>query len=274
MTTALGRRIASQQSFGSVSTTPPAITVHYLKLLQVWQWGNTTLQSVLDQARSYGFTGLLVKALDGPNWMGDFDDSPDALSSVTDVQRQAGVAHSQGMYYFAWTNPRQFQIQLQTDLTAEVANACDGVLLDIEPYTQFWGPWAPIGLAAQFMTLLREKAPRAYIGLQPDPRVSALASLRISEWVPLADSIWGQHYWNDFQSDPTEELVHAAALGMLYSMPVLPTLPGNGTGFPLDAISKFPGFAVWRSGTTPEATLALLGQLPVAGTISDKLAKP
>ena len=273
MTTAVGRRIASQQALGSVSTTPPA-KMHYLKLLQVWQWGDTTPQQVMDQARSYGFTGLLVKALDGPQWMGDYDPSPYALSSPENVREQAALAHSQGMYYFVWTNPRQFQIQLQADLTAEATKACDGVLLDIEPYEQFWGPWAPIGLAAQFMTLLREKAPRAYIGLQPDPRISALSALRISEWVPRADSIWGQHYWNDFNSDPVSELVHAAALGMLYSMPVLPTLPGNATGFPVDAIGKFPGFAVWRSGTTPEETLVLLGQIPVAGTVSDKLVTP
>jgi hypothetical protein len=248
--------------------------MHYLKLLQVWQWGNTTPQSVLDQARSYGFTGLLVKALDGPNWMGDIDPSPWGLGGPGDVRAQAEMAHARGMYYFVWTNPRQFQIQLQTDMTAEVANACDGVLLDIEPYAQFWGPWAPLGLAAQFMMLLREKAPQAYIGLQPDPRNGALASLRIDEWVPLSDSIWGQHYWNDFQTDPAQELMHAAAMGMLYDLPILPTLPGNGTGFPTDLISGFPGFAVWRSGTTPESTLALLGSLPVTGTISGKLVKP
>lgn len=271
MTTALGRRIASQQALGG--STPPT-KMHYLKLLQVWQWGDTHPEPLMAAARSYGFTGLLVKALDGPQWMDNYDMSPDALGSVADVQHQADMAHDMGLYYFCWTNPRQFQIDVQTDLTAQIAQHCDGVLLDIEPYNQFWGAWAEIGLAARFMTLLRSKAPHAYIGLQPDPRAAALASLRIAEWLPLADSIWGQHYWNDFGTDPTQELAAASIMSKVYSVPVLPTLPGNASGFPLDRISTFPGFAVWRSGTTPEATLTALGNLPVAGITSDKLKVP
>ena len=272
MTRAITRRIIQEQQ--RLLAVPPAVTDrHYLKLLQVWQWENSqTIDSVLDQAVAYGFTGLLVKALDGPYWMGQIDPSSEALGSVADVAIHTRKARERGLYYFCWTNPRQFEIAQQTSLTAGCANASDGVFLDIEPYSQFWGPWAQIGLAALFMAQLTEKT-NSFIALQPDPRVNALASLRISEWIPKADAISGQHYWSDFNSDPTEQLVHALALGNLYSMPSLPTLPGNAPyeSFPTNAISAFPGFAVWRLGSTPSRTLSMLGSLPVAGLVSDKL---
>ena len=267
MSTATGRRVGAQPL---ETVLPPAVPRHHLKLLQVWQWGSSTIDSVLDVAQANGFTGLLVKSLDGPYWMGDIDPSDQALGGPDDVSRQTEKARARGMYYFCWTNPRQFEIPAQAELTAQCANASDGVFLDIEPYAQFWGPWAAVGLAASFMEQLRSRT-ASFIALQPDPRINALAALRITEWVPQADAISGQHYWNDFHSDPRDELVHAAALAQLYGKPVLPTLPGNADSFPADAISAFPGFAVWRYGSTPDETLAWLGSIPVAGLVSSKL---
>lgn len=268
MSTALGRRTASVQQ--TTTVVPPAVACHYLKLLQVWQWNSGTIDSVLDLAQANGFTGLLVKALDGPYWMGDIDPSHEALSNSADVSRQTSAARARGMYYFTWTNPRQFSLAQQAELTAQCAESSDGVFLDIEPYSQFWGPWAAVGLAENFMSQIRAKTD-AFIALQPDPRLNALAALRISEWTPTVDAISGQHYWSDFHTEPRDELVHAASLGALYGLPSLPTLPGNALSFPADAISTFPGFAVWRYGSTPDQTLALLGSLPVTGLVSDKL---
>jgi len=267
------RRAAQAQLLGSPFLPPAVTNRHYLKLLQVWQWEGRTLDEILTLAKATGFTGLLVKALDGPYWMGGIDPSSWALRDVASVSRQAGIARERGLYYFCWTNPRQFEIEAQTTATAGCAMASDGVFLDIEPYAQFWGPWAEIGLASSFMTSLRSKAQNAFIALQPDPRLNALAALRINEWAPQADAISGQHYWSDFHSDPSQELAHARSLGGLYGVPSLPTLPGNApwSSFPWDEISQSPGFAVWRLGSTPQAILERLGSLTVQGIESDKL---
>jgi hypothetical protein len=243
-----------------------------LRLLQVWQWEGSTLMQAIQICKQYGFTGLLVKALDGASWMSQFDPSKDAIGSVGEVQWQAEIAHLAGLYYFAWTNPLQDNLAVQADQTAQIANACDGVFLDVEPYNQFWGPNAPAGLASSYMQAIRDDAPDAFIALQPDPRPSALQAIRIDEWLPYCDAMAGQHYFSDFGSDPRAELALAVLLGHAHHIPILPTLPGNASGiWPTDLISAFPGFVVWRMGSTSTATLARLGVLPVAGLETSKI---
>jgi len=91
----------------------------------------------------------------------------------------------------------------------------------------------------------------------------------------LDDAMMGQHYWSDFHTDPEAELALAYDLGNMLGIVVLPTLPGNAPGtWPLNTIAKFPGFCVWRDGTTPEQTLAQLGALQVAGLQTNKFPTP
>lgn len=246
-----------------------------LKLLQIWQWEGRTLQDAIAACKASGFTGLLVKALDGTAWMGGgIDPSPWALGSPAEVQAQADVAHLAGLYYFVWTNPLATgDLSLQARLTAAAANACDGLFLDVEPYAQFWGPWRPVGMAGDFMLAVRNQAPNAFIALQPDPREAHLNEIRVLEWLLYCDALAGQHYWSDFRSDPVDELEYAMQLAARYSVPVLPTLPGNApiTSFPVNWIARFPGFAVWRWGTTPPATLTMLGDVAVIGLETSKI---
>lgn len=251
--------------------TPPG--THFLRLLQIWQWEGQSLLGVINLCEQYGFTGLLVKALDGTSWMSQFDSHPDALGSVSEVRSQADVVHDANLNYFTWTNPLQKDYLAQATLTARISEACDGVFLDVEPYAQFWGATAPVGRAREFMETLRGVSPDAFVVLQPDPRPARLAEIRVEEWLPYCDALSGQHYWSDFQSSPTGELLRAKALGETWNVPVLPTLPGNAPflSFPLDLISSFPGFVVWRMGSTPGHTLATLGGLSVAGLHSNKI---
>jgi len=277
LSTSLVRRItASNVSRATLEPEPVPTDTHYLKLLQVWQWGQQTPQSVALRCKRYGFTGVTVKALDGTAWMDNFDGSAAALGSYQEIDQQASYFHEQGLYYFVWTNPLQPNWQTQADMTAMIVEdtLADGLMLDIEPYAQFWGPWAQQGLGEQFMQRIRHGT-TGWVALQPDPRVSALQSLRISEWVPYADAMMGQHYWSDFHTDPEAELFLALELGSVLGIVVLPTLPGNAPGtWPLNTIAKFPGFCVWRDGTTPEQTLAQLGALQVAGLQTNKFPTP
>jgi hypothetical protein len=273
MTAALRTLIQQQQ----VARRAPRATPVMLKLLQVWQFNATAeggLAGAIATAKQYGFTGLVVKALDGIDWMSVYDTSPDALDSVTKVAQQWRMCADAGLRYFCWTNPKHdIDMTGEAALTARIARACDGVLLDTEPYRLFWGSNAPAGLAQSFMESIREQAPDAFIGLQPDPRPAALDQIRVQEWLPFVDVLCGQHYYQDFNSDPAAEMAYALELGQRFGLPVLPTLPGNAptASLPLSEIWKFPGFVVWRLGTTPPQALQLLGSCAVLGLSSPRL---
>ena len=277
MSTSFMRRAAvASASKSSYVPFQPDGWVHDLKLIQVWQWADLpyNFDGALTLCEDLGMTGLLIKALDGKYWMGDIEPSPIAVSSVRDCHELWQRAFERGLYVFFWTNPRQADWQAQANTTADIALASDGVLLDIEPYAEFWGAWAEVGLARRFMQAIRARAADAYVALQPDPRTNALQALRIAEWTEQADGVWGQHYWNDFHTDPEAELAHARDLGQVLGTPICPTLPGNyGGAYPLDTISTFPGFAVWRAGSTPMSTLIALGNTPVAGLTTKKIGR-
>lgn len=242
------------------------------KLLQVWQYGQPTaaengLDDAIATAKQFGFDGLLVKAIDGLTWMAEVDPHADAIGSVDQVAQQCARAHAAGLQYFVWTNPRHdIDVDQEATLSGQLAAACDGLFLDVEPYRQFWNNNAPIGQAAHFMEVVRQQAPSAFIALQPDPRPQALAGIRVTEWIPSCNAIAGQHYWTDFGSDPRAELARAAALGVQFGLPVLPTLPGNAdpASVPTDLVAGFPGFVAWRMGTTGPAMLQVLGAIASA----------
>jgi hypothetical protein len=232
------------------------------------------LTDAISTAIRFGLTGLVVKALDGADWMTTYDHSVDALGSVHAVLEQTAIAHTAGLYFFCWTNPRHdVDMTAEVSLTASIANACDGVFLDVEPYRQFWGGYAPVGLATAFMESVRELAPTAFIALQPDPRPNALEQIRIDEWLQFVDALAGQHYWTDFGTDSTDELQSGIALGRQVDKPILPTLPGDATGasVPVDMLTELPGFVVWRMGTADTDLLEALASVEVAGLASTSL---
>jgi hypothetical protein len=269
VTISAGHRVAFAQQGGR----PIRESVHWLKLLQFWQPFN--LGEGIAACHRYGYTGLLVKALDGTDWMSRYDGSADAISSLAELTAQVARVHDEGLYYFAWTNPLStVELALQATLTGQVARACDGVFLDVEPYTQFWGADRPAGLASQFMQWVRLEAPAAFIGLQPDPRGSHLGEIKVWEWMPHVDVFAGQHYWSDFGSSARNELAYAAQLGTVYDVPILPTLPGNAAAgsFPFAQIAQLPGFIVWRYGSTPTSVLAELGSTGMKGLVSGRIS--
>jgi hypothetical protein len=245
-----------------------------MKLLQIWKFAGdardaSNLDDAIATAKRYGFDGLLVKALDGTDWMRTYDAADDALASAAHVASQRERCQAAQLKYYVWTNPlHDVDLDRQAALTAEAALAADGLFLDSEPYASFWGAWRPQGSAERFMQGIRQRAPRAWLALQPDPRPARLAELRPEEWLPYVDAFAGQHYWTDFFPDRAGwasrarlELANAAELGQQWGKPVLPTLPGisDPSVVPVDLLRDFSGFVVYRLGTTRPAMLELLG---------------
>lgn len=235
------------------------------RLLQVWQYTaqqEQTLDAVLNTASKYGYTGVLIKALDGEIWMGDIELSPDALMSLEQVELQVQQAHTKGLLYCCWTNPLYSPPGiLESDLTGQIAKRVDALFLDVEPYSQFWGANRESGLATRFMQQVRSNAPDAYIVLQPDPRSDRFAEIRIQEWLPYIDAISGQHYFNDFQVPYTVEIDRIKAIEALYGKPVIPTLPLNAALSELVEMKlQLNQWVVWRLGSTLDnVALSVLG---------------
>jgi hypothetical protein len=252
-----------------------------VKLLQIWKFAGRgrdadSLDQAIALAQQYGYDGLLVKALDGTQWMSAFDPSTDAIGSADQVAAQRDRCHAANIKYYAWTNPlHDVDLDVQAQRTAAAARMSDGLFLDVEPYSgrpPFWGALRPTGLADSFMRRVRDLAPDAWFALQPDPRAARLREIRPEEWFPYVDAFAGQHYWTDFSPAPETwgtrarlELTYAAELGRAWNKPVLPTLPGisNPSAFPTNMLRAFPGFVVYRLGSTSPETLELLGSVPV-----------
>jgi hypothetical protein len=218
-------------------------------------------------AKANGFTGLLVKALDGDRWMSYYDPDPNAISGPDHVAQLRDWCHENGLDLYVWINPlADVDLDAEASLAAAAANNADGLFLDAEPYRQFWGADRDPRLIRRFLEALRAAAPDAWIALQPDPRETALDNLEADVWMPYVNAISAQHYWSDFGTSSAFELERAYALGQFYNVPSYPTLPGNAplSSFPADdLIGQFPGFCVWRFGTTPAATLARLGSIAI-----------
>jgi hypothetical protein len=259
-----------------------------MRALQIWQYGppaqaEVTLDDAINTCHDYSFDTLLVKALDGTMWMGVVDGHPDALRSLDDVARCAQYANARGVRFVCWTNPLQADMQLQADMSAAIANACDGVVFDTEPYDHFLGSYPPVGLCASFMQRVRSQVEQSKIlGLQPDPRENALQEVRFyDEWAPNgATHYLPQDYVSDFYFTPTADHMRAllnrsAQIGQQFGLVVMPTLPGNcgDTGlFAADTLQQFGSFASWRMGSTPPDALTFLGGTALSMPTDDPCA--
>jgi len=256
-----------------------------VKLLQIWKFGGPgrdadSLDAAISIAQQHHFDGLLIKALDGTEWMSVYDAADDAIRSSEQAATQRDRCHDAGLKYYVWTNPiHNVDLEVQAQRTAAAALASDGLFLDVEPFTgppPFWGALRPAGAADGFMRRVRELAGDVWIALQPDPRAARLAEIRPDEWLTHINAFAGQFYWTDFSPPPETwstrarlELSNAASLGRSWEMPVLPTLPGisDPGAFPIDMLREFPGFVVYRLGTTSPEVLELLGSIPLAAPI-------
>jgi len=241
-------------------------------LLQVHHYGQpyaaeSTLEQAVRTAKQFGFTGLLCKALDGVTWMGNITAQrhiPDAIRSVDQVRQQADYCHTEGIEFYVWTNPLSTNsISIQGRTSGELANACDGLFLDAEPYDQFWGRNRPVGLAAEFCQRIREVAPNAFICLQPDPRPTQFPGIRPEEWLPYVDAVAGQHYWPTFQKSAQSELEAALQFSETCGLPNYPTLDYQLSPEELDnpILSQFPGFVLFVMGRAGPEVLRAVGEL-------------
>ncbi len=250
-----------------------------VRLVQVWQYAaqsERTLDQVIATARRFGYTGILIKAIDGLTWMGNVSaEQPhaDALRTIAQAKEARIKVNAAGLQYCLWTVPQWDEDRLrQAQLTAELTGACDALFLDVEPYDHFWGANRPSGDAAGFMQVIRAIAPTATIVLQPDPRTGRLQDIRADEWLPHCDGLAGQHYWNTFETnDPAAQMALALEEAHRFGVAPVPTLPLASTPellqTAIDALQSAGVLAwcTWRLGVGDNATLAVVGRAAPGG---------
>lgn len=240
------------------------------KVAQVWnyEYGFENLDQICSRLYAAGWDAVGVKVLDGQWWHGEYTAGEGYVHNAEDMAAQRERVHGWGLKYHAWVNPRpssrvDWDLQLQ-NLAAAAAN-CDTMTFDVEPYDQFWGAWPDTWMAPALLAALPQD--QRYI-LQPDPRPGRLEEIRPEQWIQGGCSIIaGQHYWTDFNQDPSYQLQRAHELQGEFGIPCWPTLPGNMqredlTDEVLEDLSHFQGFHLWRLGTpVTDDILQILGQV-------------
>ncbi len=163
---------------------------------------------------------VYVKALDGVDWMAEFDTSPLAVQNVKGTPpywtwKERG--------WVPWTVPRGGDPVREGQLTGQLAEAAGGVILDLEPYKGYWEgtEWG----AEHFVD--------AYFAeTQVLPRI-CLDHRRLRDgfpYDPFLERVAGllpQVYWTDFQRPWREVLEEAEAVLTPLHRPIEYVLPGN-----------------------------------------------
>lgn len=224
-----------------------------MRLLQAWQFDNSNLDNLIDDAKRLNYDAIAVKALDGCDFMNNFDSSVDAIGTSGQVGEQCQRAHDAGLQYYVWSVIRNSNLDTQTSLLAEVGAQADGLILDVEPYAHFWGV-ANSGVAAEFMQMLVDKTSETvsrslkWLALEIDPRQSAIDALKLWEFRPFLNAIMTQSYWTDFNTNPSVEAARCKDIGDAFQLPIIPVIPGLASAEDIDAFSQFNGIGIWRWG--------------------------
>ena len=92
------------------------------------------------------------------------------------------------------------EVRLVTELANNAGSNVRGLILDIEPYEQFWGSYRQVGRARDYSNMLRDSLnSNLDLWAAPDARGAKLRELRWEEWSPNVTAIMGQCYWNEFE---------------------------------------------------------------------------
>ncbi len=266
----------------------------------IWSWQFDTdgdMEDQLAKCRQAG-AGILIKVLDGNEWMSTFDKSPEA---ITDAGRAANVAQwfaERGVPVALWSVPKGLSDEGLDDEMARTAGVItqardhiEAFVLDVEPYDHFWqGSEAQ---ARQFVQGLRGKG--VPIVVAPDARPWHLHG-SMHAFCQEADGIVPQAYWRTFEGNETYYRDAGHDVGRItaaFMAEVTHTvfepygkdtyIIGQGDApvaewqdFLEAAAERFTGVTVWRQGVTPDDVRGFLGKVKALadhGTIRNVLTR-
>lgn len=231
------------------------------KALWMWQFSRqaeASITAVAETAKPLAGSDLvLVKAMDGTDWMRLYDPAPAAIASLDVWNAAVQEADAAGIQILPWVVPHG-----PADAAAH-APVSSIVVVDLEPYSGFWTA-DPSGIPAYLQALRNGGVGELHVSI--DPRPSAVQSVNLPAWAGLVDGLLPQLYWTDFGQDALEVLPMLRRL-QAFGTPVYPVLPGNGTAQDLADVWRLAqalrcsGCSAWRLGSMDAAQLAAFAAL-------------
>lgn len=222
----------------AVGAAPPANNqpkpTPYDGKIAIWHWSGrsvaeVTINQLLDniRVRTPNVKQIWVKITDGPQWMGEYDESDLAIRGPSRVDEWVRACQAKGMEFHAWCVPHGLDIERET---AIISQACKrpgvgSLVLDIEPYAGYWKGGAE-NVRPFMLALRRELGARFHIGISVDPRKHHRHTIFPDEWYPFIDSLHPQLYWKTFRVTPAEVLENVYAVWGDYGRPIFPVFQG------------------------------------------------
>lgn len=206
-----------------VSTLDKSIYIHQ----QNYGLGGRPWPDTVKRCVDAGANLIKLKALDGPDWMGAYDQIPNpayqpgsaseprrvpapyAVNNVSDWQELSYMAEQAGAQLVPWCVPHGDNPAAELAALDLLANYSGKLLeLDIEPYAGFW-----IASPAALVTLVGSLFERAItVWIDIDPRGAAARALPLAE-LQLYVTRWiSQSYWSTFQTEARREIASDADL--------------------------------------------------------------
>jgi len=240
----------------------------------LWQWefsqqAEKDIAAAATTARDLaGATVLLVKAMDGMDWMAAFD--PTGYGSLAQLQADAQRAADFGVTLVPWVVPHGTDPASEAAFHAELGSR---LMVDVEPYPSFWtGPTENLPV---YLRALRDRGVTE-LHISIDPRGHAVSAIGgLSSFAAIVTGIHPQVYWTDFLAPPLSVLPMIRALGG--QAPVYPVFPGAGAAqdmadvWSLAQAAGCLGVSVWRLGSMDSAGLAGFKELTMVDQPSPDL---
>jgi hypothetical protein len=234
------------------------------KALWMWEYSQQAEKDVASACATTsdlaGASLLLVKVMDGSDWMSLYD--PGGYGSLDQLQADAQAAAARGVTLVPWVVPHGQDPESEAAFHAELGSL---LVVDVEPYPGFWtGPAS--NLPAYLQALRNHGVMELHISIDPrGPALTALGGLR--SFAQLVDGIHPQAYWTDFGQAALSVVPMIQAVGG--AAPVYPVLPGDGTAADLAAVwsqaeaGGCSGVSLWRLGSADADRLAAFKGLQV-----------
>ena len=131
------------------------------------------------------------------------------IGNIYDAQAAAGQVYQAGLRSRFWTVPlaeddeyEQEVINLSNVSNAAYPYGLRGVVLRLEPYTAMWGSYRKVGLARDYINMLRDRLDeRIEIWAAVDARRSKMSELRWDEWEEHITRVDGENVFGMNSSD-------------------------------------------------------------------------
>jgi len=234
------------------------------KAIWMWEYSQQAEQQIEQVAetalRLAGCEVVLLKAMDGTDWMNIYDRGAGAIDGLAGWQATVRRGAATGISVLPWVVPHGENPASEAGLHAQLG---DTLVCDIEPYAAFFTGGAG-NIPAYLAALRAAGAGQIYASI--DPRPSAIAALDLPAWAPLVDGFLPQVYFTDFGGDPLEVI---PMLGRLCGLgkPVVPVLPGNAQPADLRSVWVLAqalgctGVSIWRLGSMDADQLRVFAEL-------------